>query len=480
MRDKLSGGVKAGWARREMKQLCHGDKRLKERAIRLLESCAQRPGASLPRACGDWAGGKGAYRYLSNAAVQPEHLLRSHRAATWQRMAAHEVVLAVADTTSLNHTSHPGTQGLGPIHKKNSSAQGLHLHSVLALSEPGEPLGLLHAHTWVRSMVRGKEEGQRDRKQRAPQDKETHRWLAGYEELVRQCQEHEMQGKNKPSGPRVIMVADRESDLYEVLLAAQKHKAACGLLVRAVHARRLQEQEGVVWDELGQQPESGKFSVAVPRQGSRPARVAILSVRSALVKLEAPLAKQQYFAASEPLEVWAIEAREVNPPSKQPALHWKLLGTEEARSFAQASRQLQWYAKRWNIEVFHKTLKSGCRTEERQLESCDRLERMLMLDAIVAWQLMAVTYAARYAPEAPASQWLEDTQWRVLSCWATKQASSTKPPSIYQAVRWIARLGGFLGRKSDGEPGVQSLWLGLRNLQPMVELWNAQQLVGNG
>jgi hypothetical protein len=465
-----------------MKQLSHGDERLRERAIRLLESCAGKPGASLPRACGDWAGGKGAYRYLSNAAVQPEDILRSHRAATWQRMAEHEVVLAVADTTSLNHTSHPGTRGLGPIHKKNSSAQGLHLHSVLALGVQGEPLGLLHAHRWVRTEVRGKEEGQRNRKQRAPQDKETHRWLAGYEELVRQCQEHEAQrGRGRGSrGPKVIMVADRESDLYEVLLAAQKNQAWCGLLVRAVHSRRLQEQEGMVWEELGKQPEIGQLSVAVPRQGSRPARVAFLSVRSALVKLSAPLAKQQYFAATEPLEVWAIEAIERNAPASQQALHWKLLSTEEAQNFAQASRQLQWYAKRWNIEVFHKTLKSGCRTEERQLGSYDRLERMLMIDAIVAWQLMAVTYAARHVPEAPASNWLEEAQWRVLSCWATKKAPPAQPPSIHQAVKWIARLGGFLGRKSDGEPGVQSLWLGLRSLQSMVELWNAQQLVGNG
>jgi hypothetical protein len=462
------------WARDEMAQLGGCEKRLRSRVICLLEDCAGKPGASLPRACGNWTRSKAAYRCLSNSTVEARALLRSHTQATWERMRSHEVVLAVADTTSLNHTTHPCTKGLGPIHTKGSSARGMHLHSVLALSEQGEPLGLLHAHEWVRAKVRGRKESKRDHNSRAPQDKESARWLAGYEELVRQGQQaHEAKA-------RLIMVGDREADIYELFLAAQKSKEACGLLVRAVHPRRLQEQKCVVWEHLREQPESGRLSVEVPAQGSRPARIATLSVRSAAVKLSVPVDKQYHFGASEPLEVWAIEAVELQVPDGQQPLHWKLLGSEAAETFAQASRQLKWYAKRWSIEVFHKTLKSGCRTEDRQLGTHEGLVRMLMVDAIVAWHLMAVTYAARHQPDAPASQWLEDTQWRVLSCWATKRPPPAQPPSIQQAVTWIARLGGFLARRSDGSPGVQSLWLGLLRLHPMVELWNAQPLVGNG
>jgi hypothetical protein len=284
------GSLKS-WARGEMEHLEGCEKRLRRRVICLLEDCARKPGASLPRACGNWTRSKAAYRCLSNCAVQAQELLRSHTQATWERMATHEVVLAVADTTSLNHTSHPGTKGLGPIHTKGSSARGMHLHSVLALSEEGEPLGLLHAHEWVRAKVRGRKEGSRDKNSRAPQDKESVRWREGYEELVRQSQ------PRPRSRTRLIMVGDREADVYELFLAAQKSKECCGLLVRAVHPRRLEGQNQVVWDHLHSQPESGRLSVEVPAQGPRPARVATLSVRSAAVRLSVPVDKQYHFGA---------------------------------------------------------------------------------------------------------------------------------------------------------------------------------------
>ena len=465
------------WAQHEMRVLRGCEKRLQRRVVLLLEDCAGKPGASLPRACGSWARSKGAYRCMSNPAVKAPELLRSHTEATWQRMSAHEVVLAVADTTSLNHTSHPATAGLGPIHIQGSSARGMHLHSVLALSEQGEPLGLLHAHEWVRSHVRGKVARGRDKNNRALEERESRRWVEGYEELVRQSQQKQQQGA--PGGPRLIMVADREADIYELFLAAQAHKEHCGLLVRAVRARRLDEEDRVVWEHLAGQPELGRLKVEVPAQGTRPAREATLSVRSAAVKLSVPVDKKRLFGASEPLAVWAMEAVELKAPAGQQPLHWKLLGSEEARDFQQVSRQLQWYARRWSIEVFHKTLKSGCRTEDRQLGTHEGLVRMLMVDAIVAWRLMAMTYAARHQPQAPCDTWLDEAQWRVLSCWATKRPPPSQPPSIHQVVQWIARLGGFLGRKSDGPPGVQSLWLGLLRLEPMVELWHAQQSVGN-
>ena len=466
------------WAQQEMRALRGCEKRLRRRVIVLLEDCASKPGASLPRACGSWARSKGAYRCMSNPAVKAPEVLRSHTEATWQRMGGHEVVLAVADTTSLNHTSHPATAGLGPIHIKGSSARGMHLHSVLALSEPGEPLGLLHVHEWVRTQVRGKVERGRDKNSRALQERESRRWVEGYEELVRQSQQRKQEGAS--GGPRLIMVADREADIYELFLGAQASRENCGLLVRAVRERRLDEEDQVVWEHLAEQPELGRLKVEVPAQGTRPAREAILSVRSAAVKLSVPVDKKKLFGAREPLEVWAMEAVELKAPAGQQALHWKLLGTEAASDFPQASRQLQWYARRWTIEVFHKTLKSGCRTEDRQLGTHEGLVRMLMVDAIVAWRLMALTYAARHQPEAPCDTWLDEAQWRVLSCWATKRPPPNQPPSISQAVQWIARLGGFLGRKHDGSPGVQSLWLGLLRLQPMLELWYAQQSVGNG
>ena len=458
------------WAQEEMKQLTSCDTRTQRRVMQLLQQCASKPGASLPEACGCWSKTKAAYRCLSNPTVEASQLRASHREATWQRMAAHRVVLALADTTSLNHTSHPATEGLGPIHVAGSSSRGMLMHSVLALSEQGEPLGLLHIHPWVRTKVRGRK-NQGSKNSRPLAQKESQRWLTAYEEVARQSQQHQTERQTS----RLIMVCDREGDIYELLLAAQTHKQACGLLVRAQYGRSLEEGQQIVWEHLRKQAALGEVRVQVPAQGSRPAREATLSVRSAAVRLGVPVDKQRLFGATEGLDVWAIEAVEDHAPKGQKALHWKLLSTEEASDLAQASEQLQWYAKRWNIEVFHRTLKSGCHVERRQLGTYEGLERMLMIDAIVAWRLMALTYAARHQPETPASQWLEPTECKVLSCWAAQSAAPKQPPNIKQAVYWIARIGGFLGRKSDGEPGVQCLWRGMLSLQSMIQLWNAQK-----
>jgi hypothetical protein len=463
-----------GWAQEEMRQWTGCDKRTRRRVEQLLHCCASKPGASLPEACGSWSQTRAIYRCLSNPAVEAAQLLASHREATWQRHQGHRVVLALADTTSLNHTSHPATEGLGPIHVAGSSSRGMLMHSVLALSEQGEPLGLLHIHPWVRTAVRGRK-NQGSKNSRPVGQKESQRWISAYEEVARQSQQHQADGQTS----RLIMVCDREGDIYELLLAAQTHKQACGLLVRAQYGRSLEESQQIVWEHLQEKAAWGQVQVQVPAQGSRPARVATLSVRSAAVRLGVPVDKQRLFGATEGLDVWVIEAVEDHTPKGQKALHWKLLSTEAASDLAQASEQLQWYAKRWNIEVFHRTLKSGCHVERRQLCTYEGLERMLMIDAIVAWRLMAMTHAARHQPEAPASQWLEPTECRVLSCWATKNAAFKQPPSIKQAVYWIARIGGFLGRKSDGAPGVQCLWRGMLGLQSMVELWNAQKNVGN-
>lgn len=458
------------WAQEEMQQLTCCDRRTQSRVVELLHQCASKPGVSLPEACGTWSKTKAAYRCLSNCTVEAPRLLASHGAATWRRIEAHEVVLALADTTSLNHTSHPATEGLGPIHVAGSSSRGMLVHSVVALSEQGEPLGLLHVHPWVRTQVRGRK-NQGSKNGRPVAQKESQRWITAYEEVARQSQQHLAGRQNK----RVIMVCDREGDIYELLLAAQASKQACGLLVRSQHGRSLEQGQQVVWEHLSKQATLGHVEVQVPAQGTRPARVAILHVRSAAVRLGVPVDKQRIFGAREGLDVWAIEAVEDHAPKGQKALHWKLLSTEEAPDLTQASQQLQWYAKRWNIEVFHRTLKSGCRVESRQLGTYEGLERMLMIDAIVAWRLMALTYAARHQPETPADRWLEQTEWKVLSCWATKSTATEHPPTIKQAVHWLARIGGFLGRKSDGEPGVQCLWRGMLGLQSMVELWNAQK-----
>lgn len=189
----------------------------------------------------------------------------------------------------------------------------------------------------------------------------------------------------------------------------------------------------------------------------------------------------------------AIAAVEVDAPPGSEPLHWKLLSSIACAEAAAVQRQLGWYARGWGIEVFHRTLKSGCQSEARRLGSLERLQRALSLDMIVAWRLMALRDAARQQPEADAGQWLEPEEGAVLRLWAAHQAgkrsrsrssqssnntSSQRRVSSAEALRWIARLGGYLNRIHDPPPGAQVIWRGLRHLHDMTATWKLAQLVG--
>ncbi len=144
----------------------------------------------------------------------------------------------------------------------------------------------------------------------------------------------------------------------------------------------------------------------------------------------------------------------------------------ETDTAALAMEKVGWYAKRWQIEVFHKVLKSGCRAEARQLESAQRLTRVLALDMVVAWRIFALSQIARRTPDGPVTTILEEAEWRALHAYIHKtRESPARPPTIHQAVRWIARLGGFLGRKCDGDPGPTVLWRGMTRLTDITNAW---------
>ncbi len=466
-----------GWAQRELQHLSGVDPRVVRRLGIMLEDWAAQPQASIPEGSRSKAAAKASYRLLSNPRLDVLDIERSHREATWARMAGREVVLAVADTTSFNHTTHAGTEGLGPIGQGNGSAQGFFLHSVLAFSEQGEALGVLHAHTWTRDRC-GPTRRQRLalKNRKALTQRESHRWVSAYEAIAAQQRE----AAPPQSLPRVVMVGDRESDLYELFVSNLQHDAHCAVLVRAMHPRRLHKSERIVWDHLQGQGELARMQIVVPAQGARHERQATLALRSAPAKLGVPQDKARFFAASTPLDLWAIEAVEIDAPDGCEPLHWKLLSSLPCPEAGQVQRQLRWYAQRWGIEVFHRTLKSGCQSEARRLGSLEGLRRALSLDLIVAWRLMALRDAARQQAEAPASQWLEPEECAVLEAWAMSQSKGRAPVAltIAQAVRWIARLGGYLDRKSDPPPGAEVIWRGLRHLHDMTQTWKFLHLVG--
>lgn len=450
----------ADWALHEFAHAQLPDQRLLPRLHMIATAFAQQPTAAIPQACGPGAGSKGAYRFFENAAVAPHTIRAAHHQATLARAREHSVVLALQDTSTLNYSSHPHTQGLGPIGSRRGKLIGLLLHSTLAVTPGGQPLGFLHNAVRARDPKAAGSACQRHK--RSVAQKESQKWLdslSACQQLAPQC-----------PATTLVNVADREGDLYELFAPALAPQAGppVQLLVRSRHNRKLTGESRRLWDAAGQERVRGKLQVRVGRRGGQPGRLAALSVRFREVSLAAPARK----ANQPPLTLRAIEARETRPPKGATPICWRLLTTLPVTTIEAALEKVAWYAQRWQIEVLHKVLKSGCQIEQRQLHTAARLERALSVDLVVAWRLLALCKAAREQPDAAVSAWLGQAEWEALWCQVHQQIVPPKqPPTMRQAIRWIAALGGFMGRQADGDPGPITLWRGLQRLNDLTAMW---------
>jgi len=478
----------AGWAAAELGAAQLGDRRRTRRLVQTAEALAAQPSASIPQACGSWASTKGAYRLFdlpapagTPADTVPRAIVAAHARATGQRLATlvpdaagdgDTLVLAVQDSTELDYSAHPDTDGLGPL--GHSVQRGLVVHSTLAVTVGGQPLGLLAQQVWARDPD---QRGQaRQRRQRPTAAKESQKWLEALEVSRRVV----------PEAITLVHVGDREADLYD-LFALARQRPHTAVLVRAAQDRRLANGRGEpearrLWARLEQQPLRDTRELQVPRTDTRPARVARLELRLARVRLRPPKARAAAREELAELEVSAALVRERVPPAGLPAgappIEWLLvttlgsgalgsgaLGSGETAepSVAHGWQWVQWYGFRWRVERYHLILKSGCRIEARQLGTAARLSCCVALYAVIASWLLVLTYQARTTPEAPAlGSLLRAADWTLL--WQVRHPGRSCPtaePTLQQALRELAGLGGFLGRRGDGEPGPMTLWRGL-------------------
>jgi hypothetical protein len=443
------------WAEEEFGTIRLYDERLKQRLYTLAQDFYNSPCANIPEACGGKAKTWGAYRFFKNPKVTMEIILNAHTEAAIERIKKERVVLCPQDTTTLNYTTHLLTGGLGPISKEEDHSLGLLLHDTLAFSEKGTPLGILQAQCWARDPEpRGK------RRQELPIDqKESAKWLKSFRK-VSQIQ------KLCPQ-TLLVSIGDREADIYELFREAAR-KGAPKLLVRASKGRQRKVEEDFLWDYLARQEIVVSHQIHVPRHGSRGDRDTWLDIRFAQVTLQPPK------GYTTPITVWAVYALEQAKfiPEKGEPIEWLLLTTIEVSSAEEAIEKLDWYTKRWGIEVYHKTLKSGCRIEDRQLEEADRLEVCLGLDMVVAWRVDYLKMLGREKPEEPCTAFFKEVEWKALHCLVNNtRVLPPKPPTIRQAVLMVASQGGFLGRKCDGFPGAQTIWRGLIKLYVAAKMY---------
>ena len=454
-----------GWAAVELSELELGDKRLKQRAVKVLDALSAAPTSSIPAACGSWSSSKAAYRFFDNDRVKASAVREAHAVRTVQRMEGRSRVLLVQDTTGLDYTRHRGTRGLGAL--DNHWIVGLKQHTVLAVGTDGTPLGVVHQEIWARDDA---EAGVKRRHKALPiQAKESYRWVRSLEQSRSRV----------PPAVVTITVADREADIYEVFAAARPGRSE--LLIRAAQDRRVATEQRYLWDSVSAVEPCGTMTVSIARSGDRPARTATLRIRFRSVELLPPSRP----AGSGPLPpVWvtAILAEEVAPPAGGEAVCWLLLTTLAVEDAAAAEQCVRWYSCRWLVERYHYVLKSGCQVEELQLESAERLERALALYSMVAWRLLWLTYESRLRPDESCEVALSRAEWQSLYATTHKTAQVPETPMpLRQAVRWIAQLGGFLGRKSDREPGVKTLWRGWMRLIDITATWSILRPdVGNG
>ncbi len=446
------------WAEDEFGEADLGDKRLSNRLVSLVRDFYARPQASVPQACQSRAKTKAAYRFFEHPHMSMDKVLEQHYEATLGRVSQEGLVLAVQDTTTLNYTAHPATENLGPIGYRLDKGIGLILHDTMTFNRDGTPLGLLDVQCWARD---GEDFGKKKRRHKVPiEEKESHKWLISF------CKVAEAQ-KRCPE-TTLVSVGDREADIYELFELALKDLSGPKLLVRASQNRILAEGQGHLWDKVSEQDISGIQEVYVPRRGRRPARVARLSVRFAEVTLKPPQKKKEH----KELTLWAILAREEDAPEDVKPIEWMLLTTFRVTNFEEATEKVGWYAIRWGIEVYHRTFKSGCKIEERQLGHADRIETCLAIDMVVAWRIVHLTKLGRETPDVPCTVFFEDAEWKALNTYITQNPTTPDQPlSLRDAIRMVASLGGFLGRKSDGEPGTKSLWIGLQRLDDLTAMW---------
>ena len=442
------------WATAVLGRATFPDHRLKLRAIAILGQKLNRPGDSIPQGAGCPAAAKATYRYLENDRVSADLFWTPYHEYSARALRGTDLVLAIQDTTYINLPTLKATEGLGTVNGTDEEA--LLMHSTLAVRPDGHILGMLDNQVWARPPEEfGKS---KDCHSRPIEEKESAKWLRA---MVRAA---ELRDRFSP-GTRLLHVCDREADIHEAF--EKVSDLGDEALIRCMHDRRVQGPRGHVRATLAAQPVLARTRIEVPRKKGQRKRWAALEIRSATVTLD----PANCYTGRRALTLGVVWVTEPVAPEGVEPLDWMLWTTLPVGTAREALTVVEYYRRRWRIEDFHRTLKEGCRVERTQLKTADRIETLVAYSSPVAVRLLQITHWARTEPTRPCTEVLSDDEWRVL--WArihnARLPEGEEPPTMREAVRMIGRLGGHLGRKCDGLPGVRSLWKGWYVLQLLVE-----------
>ena len=404
-----------------------------------MERMVADPTASVPQACQGWGETIAAYRFFDNEKVQWHAILEPHWQQTQKRMQTHQVVLCLQDTTELDFNGQDAL-GLGPL--TYEAQRGMFVHPTYAVTPQREPLGILDAWMWARE--------KKDDSGRRGGPKESLRWIEGYERIAEMA-------SDMPS-TRLVYVADREADLMALMERADALGNPADWLVRASHNRSLPEG-----DKLWERATCGESvgEIAFPMAARQGAKARTVRQHLWLQRVQLPASKGKSIAAT------CLVAREFDAPAGVKPIEWRLLTNRAATTLDQATELIEWYRARWEIEILFNVLKNGCQVEELQLGTIERLERALALFLVVAWRVTYLMRLGRTCPDLDARLFFDPDEIRAAYL-LTKTPRSVQP-KLNEVLRLVARLGGFLARKGDGEPGAETIWKGLTKVHIAAE-----------
>ena len=415
------------WGNQEFAGTQLGDRRLTSRLVKVVEQKSLHPGSSyLQAANGNRYDIKGFYKFIDSPrdSINMKSMMEAHRQRTIQRIAAHETVLVIQDTSDFNYSKLKKCTGLGMIgtNQTGTKSLGLKLHSSFVVNEEGLPLGVLKTKCYA-----PKERNKEKRAEQLPiEEKESYRWLQGYRDCVEVS-------KLIPD-TRIVQVMDREADIFELYEDVWRQKNKVSVVIRARYNRCLSGSNNKLFEELEQSNNSFELEMPIPPQREKrnkrgeitrpglPARTATITVRYQKVSIKAPSSRTN--KGKDPLELWAVYGKEETPPNGAERIKWMLLTTMPVGKREMAVKCIEWYRRRWRIEEWHRVIKTGCGAERHKHKTAERLKRAIAIDLVIAWRAMLLTLFGRQDPKAPADIFFDISECNVLCALEKKTPNS--------------------------------------------------------
>lgn len=439
-----------------------GDIRRNERFVAIIENITAQPGSSIPKQNESWYDTKATYEFFKNEQVSVESLQKIIEQYGAKQLTNTEELLIIHDTSNISFNELQA-EGLGYLDSK--LGRGIMCHSSIAVSTEGLPLSLLHQHTWIRSLE-NLELSEKVKQNRRFEDKESYRWYQGIAQVNKM-----LTGEIKK-----VHIADREADIYELFFCA--YESNTELLIRSHYDRSLSDGSHL-WQAVTATEAKGEIVLSIPDEKGRKPQPVKATVRYQPVEILRPSRSK---AKYESVELIAIDVKQTDSNSND-AIHWKLLTTLEVKDLHDVLKYIKWYSCRWLIERFHYVLKSGTKIEELQLKQASSLQKAIALYSIAGFRIMQMVYESRIYPGVSCELVLTEAQWKVLYMLVHHTNNvPLKPPTLSEAIMWIGSLGGHLGRKSDGPPGLKTVWLGYQRICDAANVYELlkEQNLGKG